>query len=216
MPLKKSKAKEVYRPAWHADFRKADALPDTKVIRTSFFVNFSAVTLPLLLAAWVANNEINASELRDEIAELEGRIASARPLNAESLKQDKAFRAEQQRLQAFIEFNESAIDPLLYVAAISDSRPENMVLHRISVGIQSEERGRGRKKKTVHYPRIAFSGTLEGYSTQALAALKDYEAMLLDLPELEGRVSNFTAVPSRTQDENLLDFRITISLGADA
>ena len=39
---KKSDAVPVAAPLWHTNFRNFDRLPDTKVVRTAFFVNTAA------------------------------------------------------------------------------------------------------------------------------------------------------------------------------
>jgi len=50
LPLKKkSDAAAVTVPPWHPNLRIVETLPDTKVVRTAFFVNGAAMLLALVL-----------------------------------------------------------------------------------------------------------------------------------------------------------------------
>ena len=46
---KKSDDQSEEEPLWHPNFRNYERLPDTKVVRTTFFVNTAAIAVTLML-----------------------------------------------------------------------------------------------------------------------------------------------------------------------
>ncbi|MGF1450194.1 MAG: hypothetical protein ACFB20_12365 [Opitutales bacterium] len=213
MPLRpKSKAKEADAFYWHADFRRVDALPDVKVVRTKFFVNFMAVAAPLLLAVWVANNELEAGNLRSEIAALEDSVAAARPRNAEAVKLDQAFAKERGKVHAFTSFYKPAIEPLELLAIFSESRPEGLIFDRLSLTQRRETTRKGKKVIETLVPVVQIVGELEGDASEALAVLKAYEQQLLEIEEIKDRIENFDAAPTRSSDNDSFRFKISMDL----
>ncbi len=213
MPLRpKSKAKEADAYYWHADFRRVDSLPDVKVVRTKFFVNFMAVAAPLLLAAWVANNELEAGSLREEITTLEDSVAVARPRNDEAVKLDKAFAQERVKVNAFTSFYEPAVEPLELLAIFSESRPEGLIFDRLNLTQRKETARKGKVVVETIIPVVTIYGELEGDSNEALAVLKAYEQQLLEIEELKDRIENFDAAPSRSSDNDSFRFKISMDL----
>ena len=93
--------KTVERPAtaegsaWHPDFRNVSRLPDTKTVRTKFFVNLLAVTATLALLLFVGLREMRLAGLRTELATIESHIATSQGPSGKALAAFKAFQAEE-------------------------------------------------------------------------------------------------------------------------
>ena len=66
-PAKKSDAVVVV-PAWHPNLRNAAELPDTKVVRTAFFVNGAAVLVAISAALYFGYGEWKLFEVDKQIA----------------------------------------------------------------------------------------------------------------------------------------------------
>ena len=80
---------------WRPDFRNVEQLPDTKTVRTTFFVNVLAIGVAGTLALFVAHREWTASNLRTSLADVEARIASTTPGSEKAQAAYKLFKAEE-------------------------------------------------------------------------------------------------------------------------
>jgi len=75
---KKPDAAANLTPAWHPNFRNFERLPDTKVVRTTFFVNATAIVVALVALIFTANREIGLHSLNSQIGEIEAQIVRER------------------------------------------------------------------------------------------------------------------------------------------
>jgi len=86
-------------PAWHPNFRNFKELPDTKTVRTAFFVNGAAMALVSALLLWFAYQEYQIRELRREIADWQSQIDRDRPGSEQAVALFKKFQAEEGRVE---------------------------------------------------------------------------------------------------------------------
>lgn len=84
---------------WHPNFRVEATLPDTKVIRTSFLVNSVVAALLLATGAAVVHREQELSDIREQTAEWDARIAENNPKFAAAAKIQKQFSDLEVRLK---------------------------------------------------------------------------------------------------------------------
>lgn len=80
---------------WRPDFRDVSQLPDTKTVRTDFFVNVIAVAFTGALALYVAQREWAVLGLKESLADVEARIASVKPASEKAQAAYKVFQAEE-------------------------------------------------------------------------------------------------------------------------
>ncbi len=80
---------------WRPDFRDPDVLPDTKTVRTTFFLNVIAVTVAGGLLLYVAQRELAMAGLRGTLADVETRIESATPASTRAQATYALFREEE-------------------------------------------------------------------------------------------------------------------------
>jgi hypothetical protein len=71
LPLPKRKndaaAAAAAMPAWHPNFRNFERLPDTKVVRTAFFINGIAAVIAAIALLWVCYQEYQLHDLNRQI-----------------------------------------------------------------------------------------------------------------------------------------------------
>ncbi|MBX7122097.1 MAG: hypothetical protein K1X42_08195 [Opitutaceae bacterium] len=92
-------------PAWHPNFRNFDRLPDTKAVRTSFFVNGVAVVIAISLLLVFAYQEYALFVLNRQIIEWQARIDGNQKASALAVVEYKKFQAEEKKiaeLEAFV------------------------------------------------------------------------------------------------------------------
>jgi hypothetical protein len=102
-PREKKSAAAVV-PAWHPNFRNFERLPDTKTVRTAFYINVGTVVLMLLLLAVTAGREFELSTLKAETAAAEEKIAEYQPKSEAQMALFKKFQAEEQKLLELRDF----------------------------------------------------------------------------------------------------------------
>jgi cell division protein FtsL len=72
-------------PAWHPNFRNFQRLPDTKPVRTVFFINGLAVVVALVVLLFVAYQEYALFTVNRQIAELEAQIERDQKLSRQAV-----------------------------------------------------------------------------------------------------------------------------------
>lgn len=80
---------------WRPDFRDVSQLPDTKTVRTTFFVNVVAVTITGALALFVAQREWATAALAHSLADVEARVGAAAPGSEKAVAAYKLFQTEE-------------------------------------------------------------------------------------------------------------------------
>jgi hypothetical protein len=127
--LKKSDAATAdLAPAWHPNFRNYERLPDIKAVRTSFFVNGSALVVTLALFGYLAKQEFDLRILNSQIATWEEQIARDQPASVKAVALFTSFQAEEKRLveiDAFLQARPVVMDLLL---RIGQTLPKNIAL----------------------------------------------------------------------------------------
>jgi len=105
-------------PAWHPNFRNFERLPDTKVVRTTFFVNGSAIAVALVLFVYTGNRELNLHGIKSQIEEVEAQIVRDKPASDKAVSLYAKFKAEEAQLNevdAFIKARPIVSDLLLRI-----------------------------------------------------------------------------------------------------
>jgi len=83
--------------AWHPDFRDKAMLPDTKTVRTNFFVHILAIAATAALFIFVGLREYNLSSANAELAGIEEQIVSNTKINDLAVVLFKKYQAEENR-----------------------------------------------------------------------------------------------------------------------
>jgi len=115
-------------PAWHPNFRNFERLPDTKVVRTTFFVNGGAIAVALVMFVFTGNRELNLHGINSQIGEVEAQIVRDKPASDKAVSLFTKFQAEEAQLNevdAFIKSRPIVSDLLL---RIGQTLPANVAL----------------------------------------------------------------------------------------
>ena len=90
---KKSDASAV--PAWHPNLRIVENLPDTKVVRTAFFVNTTAAVVAIILALVLGHEEWKLHGVNKEISDWQTQIDTHKKESQEAVALYADFKAEE-------------------------------------------------------------------------------------------------------------------------
>lgn len=96
---KPEKARAPLVPAWHPNFRNFQRLPDTKPVRTTFFVNGIAVVVALALLLYVSYQEYALMSVKSQIAAVEAQIERDEKLSRQAVTLFKQFQVEEKKIQ---------------------------------------------------------------------------------------------------------------------
>ena len=157
---KKSEDQLGAEPLWHADFRNLERLPDTKVVRTTFFVNTASIAATLALLLWTGYREYHIHTLDGQIAESQQQIDSNIKQNREALRLSQVFVAEEKKLHEAEEFLHAPISPSEFVGLLGQTLPKE-------VSIEYAETRLADAKNRVFIVRGLVAGTRDQASGSA-------------------------------------------------
>ena len=151
IPIKKSVAQA--QSPWHQDFRNPDVLPDIKVIRTRFFVNFVAFVLPLFVGVMWIQKEIALNGLKGNIEDLKEERASMQASNSELVDLSREFMKESAKIESLDGYYYNLFPLSDYIVTLSERVAEDMVVS--SMDIKKSNRVQGTDVVDVWESRIA-------------------------------------------------------------
>lgn len=198
-----SRSKKKNQPNWRPNFVNVSELPDIKVIRTGFVVNFVSLVLVFSLAFLVLQREYRAHILDNTIEDLEQRIQAAAADDAASLKLSREFRDAAAHVAEVEKFYATPLLVHDFLAQLTRKRPEELIFRQLSVLESPAEEGDG---QAVVY-RINITGEVR--SLMVLDRFKgelsdwdrlDLEGYALDIDEtLQGRDADTGIFPYTLQ-----------------
>ncbi len=197
--LKKSanKAAAARLAAWHPNFRDVGSLPDTKAVRTTFFINLVAGTVVAALLLLLAYRELSLHEVRNDIVTWEAKIADGKAASDRAIASYKEFQAEEKKAAEVTEFRKA---PLVY----SD------LLIRFGATLP-----KGVRISRVNYTGAAVnvSAVVEGSPEQASAMVSEYVDILRKDEELS-KIFDEVALPSmaRSADGGRISIELTLRI----
>lgn len=205
---KKSDAEPVAAPRWHTNFRNFERLPDTKVVRTAFFINTAAVAVACGMLLWVGYREYTNYNIREQIAQAEAAIQANRKQNDEATKLSRAFAEQTKKLDELVTFTHAPIMPLEYARILGETLPKEIVIDYIETKVAPENGA-----PTVYSLRGRAAGTPD----QASGAASQYVDVLRAQPRLAEvfEAINLNRI-NRDPSASFLAFEISLTVKASA
>ncbi|MES2693627.1 MAG: hypothetical protein V4773_09150 [Verrucomicrobiota bacterium] len=115
-------------PAWHPNFRNVERLPDIKVVRTAFFVNFAAITLVVFAAGYFGFDEWRTRGLRAQLAQVQLQIDRDKRVSDQAVALFKKFQAEEAKIVEADTFVQSKTIVSPIVMRLGETLPENIAI----------------------------------------------------------------------------------------
>ncbi len=168
---KKSDDQPVAAPLWHTNFRNFDRLPDTKVVRTTFFINTAASIVTLGMMLWLGHREYTNYNLSVQNAEAQRQIESNKKQNAEAIRLSKVFMDEEKKLNEVMAFVKVSITPAEFIDLISQSLPKEIAIDSADT-------------RLIDTKMFQIRGRVAGNREQASGIASSYEGALKAHPKL--------------------------------
>lgn len=135
-------------PAWHPNFRNFDRLPDTKAVRTSFFVNGIAVVIAISLLLVFAYQEYALFVLDRQVTEWQSRIDRNQKASTLAVAEYKKFQGEEKKIAELEAFLSTPMPLSSLLLDLSRTLPQRIallnVIYRLDgVNLRGVVRGAG-------------------------------------------------------------------------
>jgi hypothetical protein len=205
-----SNSKKATQRLWRPDFRDAQTLPDTKVIRTGFLLNFVAIALALGCMTLYGMREYSLQTLNRSVRQIERQVAEGTPQNRKILDINKRFRQSAEIVGEAVAFDQQALRFHPFLSQVSDSLQEGMVLSSIDMQ-NSAEIGKGSSLPPFV---VELQGKiLEDAPATPAQVMSDFQEAILELPSVKGKPIDLeTAQFNRNNQFGHFDFTIRVKI----
>lgn len=194
-------AKKEIQPYWRPDYRISETLPDIKVIRTDFIVNFISIGAVLIYAFFVIQKEYRAIQISGDVADLESQISSLQSSNKSALSKSREF-VKASHLVADIErFYDTPFKPYVFLESLAEIRVEDLIFSSLTFN----------ENPNLKTKQVAYALQLSGIS-KGLPAIDEFKNLMLEdeLLQLEGYELSVVEVP-QAKDEATGNFPYMLS-----
>ncbi len=194
------------QPFWRPNFVNQSELPDIKVIRTDFIINFIAVTLALCVAFFLLQREYRSYSLGKTISDMEQQIRVADADDVENLKLSESFRSSALYVIEVEKFFDSPILAYDFLYKLSLIKPEDLIFNSVSLNESLIKQG----AKDV----VAYSINITG-DAKNLTVLDDFKKVLEEAELLQ--VAGFDleideTLQGRDEKTGIFPYRLAVSL----
>lgn len=200
-----SKNSKDIQPFWRPNFSNPATLPDIKVVRTEFIINFIAVTLVLVVGFYVLQREYRAYALGNTIDDMQRRIRVSEPEDNLNLKLSERFREATRHIVELERFFGSPVMAHEFLAMMAELRPEGLIFNVISVSEGVKKQG---TKSLAEY-RVNMSGEVK--DPLMLSAFKDAlqaSSFVQDNEEMEYEIDE--SLQTRNAKTGIFPYRMLI------
>jgi hypothetical protein len=194
------------QPFWRPNFVNQSALPDIKVVRTDFIINFIAVTIALCAAFFLLQREYRSYALGKTIQGMEQQIRVADSDDVENLKLSGLFRKSAQYIVEVENFFDAPLLVHEFMYNLAVIRPDGLIFNSVSLSERMEKQS---NKNVVTYS-INITGDAKN-----LTVLDDFKKILMENDILQ--VPEFTleideTLQGRDDKTGIFPYRVAIKL----
>ena len=195
-------------PPWHPNLRNFARLPDTKVVRTAFFINGASVFIALGLLLWFSYQEYELHNLDRQIADWDRQINRDKKDSDQFIALYSKFQAEQSKVNEVDAFLKSRPTVSQLLMRLGETLPKDIALDAYDEQMQGVTL------------RCTVRGTPDeasGYVSAYLDQLRGDKVLLRTFDDFafSGSGVNRNASTGRLSLQLFLHFRPAYSKGAE-
>jgi hypothetical protein len=176
LSLTKKSDAPVAAPLWHPNFRNFERLPDTKVVRTTFFVNVGAGAAALALLLWLGYGEYRLNNLGTQIKDAQAQIDANAKANAEALRLSGIFNEEDKKITDAQNFVKVPVPPSEFLLLLAQTLPKEIQIDFADL----------RMPPDVKAQQYILRGVVAGTRDQAAGSASNYVELLKSNPRFGG------------------------------
>ncbi len=189
------KADAMQALAWHPNFRNAEQLPDTKTVRTRFFINVVAVTTVVALLLFAVLRETRLAALAEDLDGVEADIAAATAPSDKAIADYKLFQAEEKRFKDAYSLVSNSFRISTFITHLGSALPIGVKIRRV------EFRGLGQV--------INVSGSVRGLDAAASDVASEFVKTLQVDPVF---TEHFSAITLTNLGRNVAEGNMSFEL----
>jgi hypothetical protein len=203
LSLTKKSDGPVAAPLWHPNFRNFERLPDTKVVRTTFFVNTAAGAAAIALVLWLGYREYTLKNLGTQIAEAQAQIDANAKQNTEALRLTQLFNDEDKKVADVEAFIKMPVTPSEFITLIGQTLPKQILIEFTDMRIPTDPKNQ----------QYTLRGVVAGTRDQAAGSASSYVELLKANPRL-GAVFDPITLEKLTPDgaTGFMSFEISLKV----
>ena len=149
-------------PPWHPNLRIVEHLPDTKVVRTAFFVNGAAMLLAIGLLLYFCIQEWKLHEINKQISDYQHQIDTQSKQSAEKVALYQSFKLQEAKTNEVADFVASKPVVSAIILRLAQITPKKIALD----GLDFKSTG------------VSIRGTVKGAPERASGDASAYEKQL--------------------------------------
>jgi hypothetical protein len=120
-------------PAWHPNLRNHERLPDTKVVRTLFFVNFVAIMIAASLLLYFCYQEYRIKNLSRQAVEWQTQIDTNKKSAAQAVILSKKFADEEAKIDELNEFLKQRLGLSEFLLHLGSTLPAELAINKVEL-----------------------------------------------------------------------------------
>lgn len=198
---------------WRPNFNNAEKLPDTKVVRTGFLLNFAAIALAVILTSYLAILEYNISTLRGAGNDLQQQIDKSAADNRRLVMLSGQFNQAARNMDQVAKFRHLPFELHQLILDLAALKPAEVIFQ--SVALQPTTVRQGRREITRY--QLSIQGRVSNLPDKpATQTIADFQSDVVSLSALqsifqEASLQNFI----RIAGEDHFQFSIQVTLNLD-
>jgi hypothetical protein len=179
-----SKSKKALHQSWRPDFRNTQTLPDTKIIRTGFLLNFVGISLAAICLTMYGIREFTLQNLAKSVNELKLQVEGATSSDRQSLDTNKKFLQSAEIVSEAIGFDAEPIEFHSFLAEAGDTVQDGMHITSVTLNHSGGQPG----KSGIPPFNIEIVGkVLENTSVTPAQTLSNFQGSLKGLASLSDK-----------------------------
>jgi len=120
-------------PAWHPNFRNLERLPDTKVVRTQFFVNFAAIAIAASFLLYFCYQEYRINNLSRQVADWQAQIDTNKRASDQAVVLSRKFLDEERKIVELGNFLKQRLTLSQFLLQVGNTLPTELAMDTIDV-----------------------------------------------------------------------------------
>jgi uncharacterized coiled-coil protein SlyX len=161
-------------PAWHPNFRNHERLPDTKVVRTQFFVNLIAIAVAGVLLLYLSFQEYRIDKLKGQVADWQTRINTNKKASDQAIAASVKFADQEKRIAELNDFLQQRLRLSEFLLHLSSTLPKEIALDAVDVRTDPRD------------PAVTLRGLAFGTQVEASGFTSAYVERLRQDPYFSG------------------------------
>lgn len=197
---------------WRVNFVNVAALPDIKVIRTAFVLNYGSAILAAAIVGYVVHQELSIADVTAQVAELESQAAGLTPADTKIRQTSALFSQYSAAVDEYVRFKTGGLDVFALYAQLGDLRVNDVIYDNVLIDTNATD-----AKKKVG-AKITLSGKCKGVTKEGFARIEALYAKFVGMPylrSLNGYEPKYAKSPVTVPDNQAQVIQFTFQLSLE-